>query len=207
MNYSELIEKLKTVKIDLVKSHWHKSSGQGLCLNVVLEDGSACTDQIWEGDIIECVERILVLHRSMQKMETSRYKELAGLKKGQKYTLLSTNDFGGANSTQITLEEVIFTKYAQYDDAVKIVFKKKRGRNLVSRYVYGIKQISVYAGWIELDTNMYTEPRTCPKSGLTVKESKYLSCDDRYFTDALASAKSAPLFVSANMDKLLEERN
>lgn len=123
---------------------------------------------------------------------------LTQIEKGQRYTLLVLSEFGiGAIAMQITVEDVKVSRYAQHEESVQIVFKYRGKRKLMGTRFHGSKSCAVWAGWVDLDTNAFTAPVTT-ESGLIARESRYLSFDIRYMTDAIASAPVAPLFSKLN---------
>ena len=77
----------------------------------------------------------------------------ADLKKGEKYTLLFTNDFCFPCVQKITLESIEETRYAQYDDAVRLIFRPCRKRNLYQKYFYGESRFAILKGWHDIETS------------------------------------------------------
>ena len=87
----------------------------------------------------------------MQSIQESFRK--AELKKGEKYTLLYTNDFCFPCASKITLESVEATRYAQYDDAVRLIFKPCKKRNFYQKYFYGDHaRFVILRGWYDIET-------------------------------------------------------
>ena len=87
------------------------------------------------------------MSRSIQ--ETFRQ---ADLKNGEKYTLLFTNDFCFPCAQKVTLESVQETTYAQYKDAVRLVFRPCKKRNYYQKYFYGEKRFAILKGWHDIQT-------------------------------------------------------
>ena len=69
----------------------------------------------------------------------------SGLERGQKLTLIYISDFGGMVTSKVTFDSVEYGKYAQYDNAVKLVFKPERKRGLYFKWFY--RDILVFDGW------------------------------------------------------------
>ena len=76
----------------------------------------------------------------------------ANLKNGEKYTLLFTNDFSFPCVQKVTLESVEETTYAQYKDAVRLVFRPCKKRNYYQKYFYGEKRFAILKGWHDVQT-------------------------------------------------------
>lgn len=120
--------------------------------------------------------------------------KVAKLKVGNKYTLVISSEMGfGVSATKIEVISVERTRYAQYDHAVKLVFKQFRKQKARQVYLYSAKDFAIYEGHVEIDTNPFTAP--VKEGEVTVTKSKYLSCDPRYFTDAVASVQAEPVVV------------
>lgn len=75
------------------------------------------------------------------------------LEKGEKYTLLFTNDFCFPSAVKVTMESVEARKYAQYDDAVRLVFKPFKKRNFYQKFFYGEHaRFVILRGWYDIET-------------------------------------------------------
>ncbi|HMN69492.1 MAG TPA: hypothetical protein PKC28_13210 [Bdellovibrionales bacterium] len=133
--------------------------------------------------------------QSHQETKTGgEFHKLTQLEGGEKYTLLLMNDFGiGAIVMQITLTDVKVSSYAQYAESVQLTFKPKGKRTLRGYRFYGSKSCAIWKGWLNIDTNPFQAP-TISESGLICRQSRYLSFDRRYMTDAIAAASVPPLF-------------
>ena len=108
--------------------------------------------------------------------------EAANLKKEGRYTIFTISDFGFPAAMQITLKEITNTRYAQYDDAVRLVFVLKGKRKLFQKYFYSTSFI-ICEGWVNVDNSKSTE-LVSKDSTCTVTRSKYCSFDSRYIDDA-----------------------
>lgn len=131
-----------------------------------------------------------------QQQIGGEFHALTQLEKGQKYTLL-TQGFLGVVAIQIILYEVRVGPWAQYSESVELIFKPKAKRNLRGLRFHGRESCVVWQGWIEVDTDPF---RASEKSldGVTIQQSRYLSFDSRYFTDAIASVSAAPFFSNVH---------
>lgn len=125
------------------------------------------------------------------------FNELTNLEKGKRYTLLMMSDFGiGAHSMQFTLEDIKVSPYAQYLESVHLVFKLKGTRKLRGLRFYGSKSLAIWKGWQHVNTEAFTAPSV--SGDFIVRKSRYPSFDNRYLTDAIECAASAPLFCKIN---------
>lgn len=111
-----------------------------------------------------------------------KYASFKNLESGKRYTVFGMSEWGFPYQMHITLLEVQFTSYAQYNEAVKIIFKRKGGRSVYGKTYYGSNTCFVFEGWVTVDTEMF-------KGGNT----SYASFDDRYMEEALASVNQKPV--------------
>ncbi|MEH7760098.1 LPD29 domain-containing protein [Bacillus pumilus] len=107
--------------------------------------------------------------------------EQALLKKGEKYTLCYISDLGSFITQQISFDSFEPTKYAQYDNAVKLVFKPQNKRKLYYTHFYS--DLLIFKGWHELPENVLNNVKKS-KGFLTIS-SKYHSCDKQHFDEVL----------------------
>lgn len=107
--------------------------------------------------------------------------EQALLKKGEKYTLCYISDLGSLITQQITFDSFESTNYAQYENAVKFVFKPQNKRKLYYTHFYS--DLLIFKGWHELPENVLNNVKES-KGFLTIS-SKYHSCDKQQFDEVL----------------------
>ena len=105
----------------------------------------------------------------------------ANIIQGQKVTMFYLSDWGSIVTSRITMDKIEYTKYAQYDKAVKLIFKPEGKRKLHYNYFYS--NILVYNGWLSLPTEVLNTVEN--KSDMTITRSKYLSCDKRQYDEIL----------------------
>jgi len=105
----------------------------------------------------------------------------ANIIQGQKVTMFYISDWGSIVTSRITMDKIEYTKYAQYDKAVKLIFKPEGKRKLHYNYFYS--NILVYNGWLSLPTEVLNTVEN--KSDMTITRSKYLSCDKRQYDEIL----------------------
>lgn len=133
---------------------------------------------------------------SGQKLDRD-FNELTTLSKGERYTLVTMSDFGiGVHSMQFTLEDIKVSSYAQYSESVQLIFKIKGTRKLRGLRFYGSKSFAIWKGWQDINTEAFTA--STETEVFTISKSLYLSFDEQYLTDAIASAPIAPLFSKLN---------
>lgn len=107
--------------------------------------------------------------------------EQAFLKKGEKYTLCYISDLGSFITQQFTFDSFESTEYAQYENAVKLVFKPQNKRKLYYTHFYS--DLLIFKGWHELPENVLNNVKES-KGFLTIS-SKYHSCDKQQFDEVL----------------------
>lgn len=133
------------------------------------------------------------LDDDMEELKVAMYKLLievdgiqqqfkdADLQQGQKITMFHIGDMGGMTTQRITFDSIEYTKYAQYDNAVKITFTPQGKRNKYYNYWYST--ILVYDGWLELPENVLNDVEV--NNSFVVRKSKYTSCDKQQYDEIL----------------------
>lgn len=112
---------------------------------------------------------------------------------GKKATIVKYGEFGFPHSIKCTIQNVYRANYAQYDNMLHVIYKPARKRREYVFRVYDYSRYIVYAGYVDVDTEMFRT--TLPSEpGITVQES--LRCfSDEYLTIALNSTNETPLLV------------
>ena len=105
----------------------------------------------------------------------------ADLKQGQKVTLFYITDFGSVANQMVTLDTVEYTKYAQYDNAVKLTWIPKGKRKQYYNFFYST--LLVYEGWLELPKSVLHEVKET--NDFVITKTKYLSCDKKQYDEIL----------------------
>jgi len=133
------------------------------------------------------------LPEESETLKTSMYKLLvevdgiqeqfktADLKQGQKVTLFYISDFGSITNQMVTLDSVEYTKYAQYDNAVKLTWIPKGKRKKYYNFFYST--LLVYDGWLELPKSVLHE--VSESKDFVITKTKYLSCDKKQYDEIL----------------------
>lgn len=105
----------------------------------------------------------------------------ADIQQGDKLTLFYISDWGSIVTNRMTFDSVIPSKYAQYDNAVKITFKPEGKRNL--HYKFFHSDLLVYKGSHSLPDEVLNHVEV--KNGMKLTRSKYGSCDHRQYDEIL----------------------
>lgn len=108
----------------------------------------------------------------------------AAMVPGERYTLVFLGDFGFPVDLRITFHEAHLTTYAQFDDAVDVIFLPQGKRKLRRMYLYD-KSFLVYSGWRTLDAKMAFNMEK--HDGCTTMISRYGSFDEHFIDDVKAS--------------------
>ena len=95
------------------------------------------------------------------------------MKENQKITVFSIGSFGGLQTDYMTLKSHEFTKYAQYENALKLTYKPRNKRKLYEQYYY--KQLIIVNEWVELPEELLHNVEY--SNGFKTTSTKYLSCD------------------------------
>lgn len=107
----------------------------------------------------------------------------AGMTEGKRYTMVFLGEFGFPVAMRMTFHSAKLTTYAQYDDAVELVFTPYKKRNAYRMHLYN-KSFLVYNDWRVMPTDAaYNVERT--KTSIT-RISKYGCFDERFIEDIKA---------------------
>jgi hypothetical protein len=106
----------------------------------------------------------------------------ADLKQGEKLTLFYISDWGTIIKSRITFDSVTPSKYAQYDNAIKLTFTPANKKKLHYKYFYST--LLVYKGWHDLPDTVLNHVEE--KDGMRISRSKYHSCDNRQYDETLS---------------------
>ena len=121
----------------------------------------------------------------------------ADLKQGQKVTLFYITDFGSVANQMVTLDSVEYTKYAQYDNAVKLTWIPKGKRKQYYNFFYST--LLVYEGWLELPQSVLHE--VSESNDFVITKTKYLSCDKKQYDEILEHYEAQGLKTIINTYK------
>lgn len=111
---------------------------------------------------------------------------------GQKATIWASSDMGFGWAAKCVILKVEIGKWAQHDNVVMITYKPMRKRNALLLRICGHKEVVVWAGHHEVNTDIFNRPANV-KPGDFV-ESKALSCSSFWRRQAVDSVAVKPVF-------------
>lgn len=100
---------------------------------------------------------------------------IANFTENQKITIIRMNEFGGIGITRGYFKDYTNTTYAQYDNAVKLVFRSERKRNDYYAYLY--RDVLIFNDWVEIPENLLWEDIESNTPECSVRKARFLSCD------------------------------
>lgn len=100
---------------------------------------------------------------------------IANFTENQKITIIRMNEFGGIGITRGYFKDYTNTTYAQYDNAVKLVFRPERKRNDYYAYLY--RDALIFNDWVEIPENLLWEDVESNTPECSVRKARFLSCD------------------------------
>ena len=101
----------------------------------------------------------------------------ANIPNGERVTIITAGYFGGVSSSVATWSSWEPVRYAQYDDAAKIIVKPKRKRGLYSMILHRRHNTIIAAGEISLPDSLFWEDATATTSGVTVRRGRFSAFD------------------------------
>lgn len=124
-----------------------------------------------------------MMYRVLSEVENIQEQfRVADLRAGQRITIIYMSDsissLGGMNISKVTIDSVEYGSYAQYDKAVKLIFKPEGKRKLYYGWFY--KDMIVLDGWVDIPETVLFDI-DCSNPGVTIKRSKFLSCDRKQY--------------------------
>lgn len=103
----------------------------------------------------------------------------ANLIQNQKITIVRMNDFGMVNVIKGYFKSYKNTTYAQYDDAIKLVFRPERKRYDYNIYLY--REVLIFDGWVDIPENLFWEEIESNTPGVVCKRTRFRSCDNQQY--------------------------
>lgn len=189
-----LLEHLRTQKLRTATAeyHWDRPSG-ALCIRADFDNGTSFNFRLLAPNNAGTIRDLFQENLKARFAEECEYRDLLKLEVGKRYTILVESEFGlGVHAIQFTLERIQVGRFAQYSHCIDLIVWIKRKRDPRVIQFYGKKSYAIFQDWLEIDTDPLGP---VDNSGpLPCRQSKYLSFDDRYMTDAIASAGVAPLY-------------
>lgn len=135
----------------------------------------------------------IIQQLEIEELKSSMYKLLievdgiqeqfadAEIQQGEKITLFYISDFGSIITSRVTFDSATPSKYAQYDNAIKLTYKPENKRKFYSQHFYST--LLIYKGWYNLPKTVLNTIEERPT--MTITSSKYLSCDKRQYDEIL----------------------
>lgn len=105
----------------------------------------------------------------------------ADIQEGEKVTLFYISDWGSIVTDRITFNSAEPTKYAQYDNSIKLTFTPEGKKKLFYNHFYST--LLVYKGWYNLPETVLHHVEE--KNGYRTTRSKYGSCDKKQYDEIL----------------------
>ena len=98
----------------------------------------------------------------------------ADFKSGQRITMIQIGDFGGLTITKCVLKSFELGSYAQYNNAVKLIYRPERKRTDYYKWLY--RDVLIYDGWFDLPEDLFWE-KLSSVNGVTCRKSLFSACD------------------------------
>lgn len=98
----------------------------------------------------------------------------AGFVENQKITIIRISDFGGMSVTRGHFKSFECRRYAQYENAIKLVYRPERKQN--DHYIWLYRDVLIFDGWHNVSEDLLWE--TIDRdNGVTIHKSRFMSCD------------------------------
>lgn len=123
-----------------------------------------------------------MMERFAGPLQNAFYK--AGMKTGGRYSLAFLGEFGFPVCLNITLHSYRLEAWAQYDDAVTIIYTPAGKRKDRALRLYN-RSFLAYDGWRTLDSSATFD--VADRGGVTAMMSRYACFDERYMEDIRAN--------------------
>lgn len=121
-------------------------------------------------DLKTAMYRLLTAADGMQEQFA-----IANFTENQKITIIRMNEFGGIGITRGYFKDYTNATYAQYNNAVKLVYRPERKRNDYYAYLY--RDVLIFNNWVEIPENLLWEDVKSNTPGCSIRRTKFLSCD------------------------------
>mgnify|MGYP005804714813 CR=1 FL=1 len=118
------------------------------------------------------------LYRRMSERNSIRERlTRANIPTGERVTIIKESEFGGVSTTAATWSSWEPVRYAQYDDAAKIIVKPKHKRGLHYMTLHRGPSVLIVSGNINLPDSLFWEDLPGTMEGVTMRKSRFTSCD------------------------------
>lgn len=106
----------------------------------------------------------------------------SNLSKGQRITIITFGDFGGIVNTKSIFDSIEYGEYAQYKEAVKLIYKPERKRNLYYNWYYNGKKLLIFDGWFDIpESLLWEEVISDSPNVMSMRKTRFTSCDPQQF--------------------------
>lgn len=189
-HYTKLADSIEDASAEIIMhngllNEWEADEGNKKYIRLMLDWITANHFHL-DKNVIRMI-RTVELKRQMYKVLTAyngvqeSFKRV-NLTEGQNFTLVMMSSWGMINVTRGKFVSIEYRSYAQYDDAVRLIFIPAGKRKTYEVWLHG--DFVLYDGWLPVmpDSVMFDIEKT-PTA--TIKKSKYLSCDRQYYRDII----------------------
>lgn len=184
-HYKELAESIEDMSGDVIISNdWHKTwnNEKFYFYKIIVRSWIEANNFEFNIGVVRAIENDelkLAMYRILTEPDDIRNQfENAFLSVGQKITIVRMSELGGVGSCKAVFKDYEFKAYAQYDNAVKIIYQPEGKRNDYYQNLY--KEVIIYDGWVDIPRELFWE--SVPSaSGLRCERTKFLSCDRGQF--------------------------
>ena len=190
----EFIQCLETQKLNVRHfDTWTDRQSGVYVVRAEFIDGQKFSLHLTDTAMINAIDTLSQTNLKSQFRESSEFRDLFTLTIGERFTLASMGEFGFCNSVQFTLKSLRVGKYAQYDDCVELIVKPKNKRTLRSIQFYGRRVFALWNDWVPVNTDAFGPPSE--EGPFITRRSRYLSCDERFLTDAISTVLQKPFIT------------
>lgn len=142
-----------------------------------LKGGSAkFTSKVVQQIKSENLKRVLYQLLSDMNNIQSQFED-ANMMKGQCITILQISSLGGLSIGHVTFDSMELGSYAQYDKAVKLLFRPNGKKGLYYNWYYG--DVIICDGWVNVPNTVLYDIEETDK--FIKKTAKYLACDNNQY--------------------------
>lgn len=183
--YKELAESLEDVSADIILRNALENSWDNENFNEykqLMKEWIYQNEFPFSADIVRLIT-ILELKTAMYRLLTEvdgmqEQFERANFKENQKITVIRISDFGGISESRGYFTSYECGKYAQYDKAIKLVYRPEGKRN--DYYMWLYRDVLIFDGWVTVPENVLWETVN-EKSGVLVRKTRFASCDNAQY--------------------------
>lgn len=184
-HYKELAESIEDMSADVIISNdWHKTwnNEKFYFYKIIVRSWIEANNFEFNIGVVRAIENDelkLAMYRILTEPDDIKDQFAnAFLSVGQKITIVRMSDLGGVGSCKAVFKDYEFKAYAQYDNAVKIIYQPEGKRNDYYQNLYN--EVIIYDGWVDIPRELFWES-VPSSSGLRCERTKFLSFDRGQF--------------------------